>query len=150
MKNIIQNMDSSLARMWDKIKSIPNKTEELSNTNFHHGRARMNSLPTSKIEKNNSRVYSKDDNSLSHHKYSNKRQYSLNRTLKNNCSTSQLRFFHDDHSLKHARRRIKLANDFDSMLTNGFPTLNLKSLNTPEKELTIFISLTPEVAKMRT
>ncbi|KAJ9070697.1 hypothetical protein DSO57_1004928 [Entomophthora muscae] len=55
------------------------------------------------------------------------------------ASTSQLGLFNNDASLKHARRRIRLASDFDQMLANGFPNLN-------HSEPTLYISLTPKVA----
>ncbi|KAJ9062202.1 hypothetical protein DSO57_1013071 [Entomophthora muscae] len=50
----------------------------------------------------------------------------------------------NDASLKHARRRIRLAKDFDEMLVKGFPTL---SLNQSEPDLTLYISLTPTIAE---
>ncbi|KAJ9083872.1 hypothetical protein DSO57_1030253 [Entomophthora muscae] len=55
------------------------------------------------------------------------------------ASTSQLGLFNNDASLKHARRRIRLASDFDQMLANGFPNLG-------HPEPTLYISLTPKVA----
>ncbi|KAJ9080582.1 hypothetical protein DSO57_1023409 [Entomophthora muscae] len=52
-------------------------------------------------------------------------------------STSQS---NSDASLKQARRRIRLASDFDDMLQKGFPTLSPN-----QSPLTIYISLTPKL-----
>lgn len=49
--------------------------------------------------------------------------------------------------LKHAKRRIRLARDFDAMLEHGFPTLTTL-LNRPSApEYTLYISLTPKIAQ---
>ncbi|KAJ9062203.1 hypothetical protein DSO57_1013072 [Entomophthora muscae] len=58
-------------------------------------------------------------------------------------STSQYGLFNNDASLKYARRRIRLASDFDEMLKRGFPTLSTDQ-STPD--FTLYISLTPKVA----
>lgn len=47
----------------------------------------------------------------------------------------------NDASLKHARRRIRLASDFDRMLQQGFPNLSPAGA-----EMTLYITLTPKVA----
>lgn len=62
------------------------------------------------------------------------------------ASTCQFGLSANDASLKHARRRIRLARDFDEMLLNGFPNL---SLDHADPELTLFISLTPKVASRK-
>ncbi|KAI0243704.1 hypothetical protein L0F63_002025 [Massospora cicadina] len=64
-------------------------------------------------------------------------------TLPTIVDTSKLGLFNNDASLKHARRRIRLANDFDAMLQNGFPKI---SVDQTEPEFTLYISLTPKVA----
>ncbi|KAJ9061096.1 hypothetical protein DSO57_1024102 [Entomophthora muscae] len=60
------------------------------------------------------------------------------------AETSQLGMFNNDASLKYARRRIRLANDFDHMLAKGFPNLSDQA----HPEFTIYISLTPKVASL--
>ncbi|KAJ9086099.1 hypothetical protein DSO57_1007503 [Entomophthora muscae] len=56
-------------------------------------------------------------------------------------STSQSGMFTDDASLKHARRKMRLASDFDEMLLKGFV-----SLTQIDPEFTLFFTLTPTVA----
>ncbi|KAJ9070710.1 hypothetical protein DSO57_1004941 [Entomophthora muscae] len=62
--------------------------------------------------------------------------------------TSQNGLTSNDACLKHARRRMRLAKDFDHMLKNGFPRLTLlnRTSDKDDPELTIYITLTPNVA----
>ncbi|KAJ9083867.1 hypothetical protein DSO57_1030248 [Entomophthora muscae] len=60
-------------------------------------------------------------------------------------STSQSGMFTDDASLKHARRKMRLASDFDEMLLKGFV-----SLTQIDPEFTLFFTLTPTVANQLT
>ncbi|KAJ9086106.1 hypothetical protein DSO57_1007510 [Entomophthora muscae] len=139
-----EQADAAIRSLWSP------KSEAKGDDKYFH--KRMASLPVSPNQRRGAgqsafataiRNFSKPfaSTSQTNLKHANSRAASLPNKVQ--PTTSQQGLFNDDASLKHARRRIRLARDFDEMLRKGFPTL---SLNKADPEFTLYISLTPKVA----